>query len=116
MHIASAYTEMEQYDQAIKAANSINSMWDRASAIQVIAFQAAENGQVDQAFETVNLLRTKFSKVSWAPDHTDFLLSDSLAAQYAEKGQLDQALKVAKIITYTPEQEKWIGLINCARK
>lgn len=114
--VVEVYAEIGQYEKAVQLANTIDSQErkSRASAWQAIASAYVRNGQAEQALNTIKVFKTKFPE-EYKYFYDDPILQD-VVIHYVEKGQFDRALQVAKTITWKSGREKWVSLIDCARK
>lgn len=114
--VVEVYAEMGQYEKAVQLANTIDSQErkSRASAWQAIASAYARNEQPEQALNTIKVFKANFPE-EYKYFYDDPILQD-VVIHYVEKRQFDRALQVAKTIGWNLGREKWVSLIDCARK
>mgnify|MGYP000742916602 CR=1 FL=1 len=88
-NIATKYTEVDQFDRALRVARAIKDPDYKSDALANIAVKYAEAGQFDQALKIVRAIKDCDKKFSALAD---------IACRYAEAGQYDRALEVARTI------------------
>ncbi len=91
--ISGFYSDIGEFDQAIKLANYAASVYEKEFVLSTIARDCAEAGSYDLALNIANGIKTKL----WV--RTKIHVFEVVAGKCAEAGEYDQALEAAGLIS-----------------